>query len=93
MKLFMKKGQGMSINVIIIAVLALLVLVVLAFIFTGKIGQFATTTANCESISGNVCESDCAYLDGSYVQDNSRVCLDDDGEVDTNEVCCIPIRG
>ncbi len=90
MKQFMKKGQGMSINVIIIAVLALLVLVVLAFIFTGKIGQFATTTANCESISGNVCDYSCS---SGYVQDNSRSCLDDDGEVDTSQVCCIPLMG
>lgn len=89
----MKKGQGMSINVIIIAVLALLVLVILAFIFTGKMTKFAQTTADCEAISGNVCEDDCSDLDGQYAQDNSRVCLDDDGEVDTSKVCCIPVLG
>lgn len=93
MKLFMKKGQGMSINVIIIAVLALLVLVVLAFIFTGKIGKFTQTTANCESISGSVCEDDCSYLDGQYVKDNSRGCFDDEGELETNRVCCVPVMG
>ena len=35
-----KRGQGLSLNVIIIAVLALIVLVVLVFIFTGRIGLF-----------------------------------------------------
>ncbi len=35
-----KKGQGLSLNVIIIAALALIVLVVLVVIFTGRIGVF-----------------------------------------------------
>src|SRR3989344_3361336 len=35
-----KKGQSMSINVIIVAVLALIVLVILIAIFTGRIGVF-----------------------------------------------------
>ena len=35
-----KKGQGLSLNVIIIAALALIVLVVLVVIFTGQIGKF-----------------------------------------------------
>ena len=89
MKFMNLKGQGMSINVIIIAVLALLVLVVLAFIFTGKIGQFSKTTANCEAISGNNCEYTC---ESGYVQDNTRGCFDDDNEA-TGEVCCIPVTG
>lgn len=35
-----KKGQGLSLNVIIIAALALIVLVVLIMVFTGRIGIF-----------------------------------------------------
>jgi hypothetical protein len=35
-----KKGQGLSLNVIIVAALALIVLVVLAAIFVGRIGMF-----------------------------------------------------
>lgn len=88
---FFRKGQGMSINVIIIAVLALLVLVVLAFIFTGKIGKFSATTADCTKVGGGKCELDCAYLGNSYVQDPSRVCFDNNGDVDTNEVCCVKV--
>ncbi len=37
-----RKGQGLSLNVIIIAALALIVLVVLVAIFTGQIGGFKT---------------------------------------------------
>ncbi len=36
----MKKGQGLSLNVIIVAALALIVLVVLIAVFTGRIGLF-----------------------------------------------------
>lgn len=87
MNILQKKAQGMSINVIIIAVLALLVLVVLAFIFTGKIGKFTQATANCESISGNECEYTCS---SGYVKDSTRGCFDKDNEP-TGEVCCVPI--
>jgi aerobic-type carbon monoxide dehydrogenase small subunit (CoxS/CutS family) len=38
--IYSKKGQGMSLNVIIIAALALIVLVVLIAIFMGRIGTF-----------------------------------------------------
>lgn len=37
----MKKGQGLSMNVIIIAAIALLVLVVLIAIFSGRMGIFS----------------------------------------------------
>ena len=37
-----KKGQSLSLNVIIIAALALIVLVVLIMVFTGRIGLFQT---------------------------------------------------
>ncbi len=38
--IFSKKGQGLPINVIIVAALALIVLVVLVVIFTQQTGQF-----------------------------------------------------
>ena len=46
----MKKAQGISINVIVIAAIALAVLVVLFAIFTGKLGVFSREvdkTDNC----------------------------------------------
>ena len=38
--IFSRKGQGLPINVIIVAALALIVLVVLVVIFTGQTGRF-----------------------------------------------------
>ena len=46
---FNKKGQGLSLNVIIIAALALIVLVVLAVIFTSRAG---VTERQLEDVSG-----------------------------------------
>ena len=54
----MKKGQGLSLNTIIIAAIVLIVLVVLWAIFTGRMAGFAgglkeTTGKTCD----NVCQS------------------------------------
>ncbi|MFH1590508.1 MAG: DUF948 domain-containing protein [archaeon] len=49
-----RKGQGISMNVIIIAAIALLVLVVLAIIFLGKMGGWGQDVAYCEN-KGGVC--------------------------------------
>jgi len=46
-----KKGQGISVNVIIIAAIALIVLVVLIAIFTGRLGLFSrgiSEAASCD---------------------------------------------
>ncbi len=48
----MKRGQGMSVNVIIIAALALLVLVILAVVFLGRMDIFGTQTNSCTSQGG-----------------------------------------
>ena len=89
-----KKAQGISINVIIIAAIALLVLVVLAVIFTGRIGQFATKTADCENKGGRCAELGERCGDaGSSVEDYPTRFTDwtcpkvDDQEVD----CCVKI--
>jgi len=51
-----KKGQGISMNVIIVAAIALLVLVVLSIIFLGRTGDFGKGVADCEN-KGGQCES------------------------------------
>tara|TARA_Y100000031_G_C7874202_1_gene227772 strand:- start:89 stop:457 length:369 start_codon:yes stop_codon:yes gene_type:complete len=56
-----KKGQGISLTVIIVATLALIVLVVLAAIFMGKMGSFGQDLSN----EG---QSDLAVLKISYGQ-------------------------
>ncbi len=53
----MKKAQGMSLKVVIIAALALIVLVVLALIFTGKVKFFSGTASDTTSqYAGRNCE-------------------------------------
>jgi len=54
----MKKAQGLSLNVIILAVLGLLVLLVLILIFTGKMGFLSKEISGCESKQGAKCVDD-----------------------------------
>ena len=46
-----KRAQGLSIRFIIMAVMALIVLVVLIAIFSGKLGNFASTVVDSQSCS------------------------------------------
>ncbi len=50
---FNKKGQGLSLNVIIVAILALIVLVVLVMVFTGRIGLFQIGLGGDETVKLN----------------------------------------
>ena len=52
----LKKAQGISLNVIVIAAIALIVLLVIVFIFTGRIKVFGSTISSCTSQNG-VCET------------------------------------
>ena len=56
----MKKGQGISINTIIIAAIALLVLVVLSVIFLGRTGIFAREVTDCENKGGQCFVGPCS---------------------------------
>jgi len=62
-----KKAQGMSLNVIIIAVIALIILVVMILIFTGKTKMFGKSTSDTAAdFTGDKCKvpgtnSDCSY--------------------------------
>jgi len=82
----MKKGQGLSLNTIIIAAIVLIVLVVLWAIFTGRMGTFASGVKEVEKCSnactnlgytsgGGALRANCAgdnnmYLGTGYVQDS-----------------------
>jgi len=48
----MKKGQGMSLNVIVIAALVVLVLIVLSIIFVRSSGSFSSDLQSCASKGG-----------------------------------------
>lgn len=84
-----KKAQGISINVIIVAVIALLVLVLLSLIFTGKMAQITKALNNCEDLEYAVCRS--PPCDSGYTQDLTRKCYVGT-EVDPGLMCCIPTQ-
>jgi len=79
----MKKAQGISMNVIIIAALALLVLVVLSVVFIGKTGKWGADISKCQ-VNGGDCTSsaDCV---GTYKQINPA------WTCEGQTVCCIDV--
>ena len=78
-----KRGQGISINVIIIAAIALLVLVVLSVVFMGRMGTLSSGTADCRN-QGGVCADTCGVDDaaGYPTVYTAAECAD-------TKVCCI----
>ncbi len=97
----MKKGQGLSLNVIIIAALALIVLVVLVAIFTGKMGEW---TANLKKQETKYCGPVPSDKQGSATSIDGRVVSSATGcdpatetqvygvfeDVPPNRICCLP---
>ena len=59
-----KKGQGLSLNTIIIAIIVLIVLVVLVMIFTGYFGKIFTPAVKSCATQGGACVAKCN--EGSY---------------------------
>ena len=81
------KGQGISMNVIIIAALALLVLVVLSIIFLGRTGQWSSQTVDCVT-NGGTCMDSCADQPGyKHYPAWDGSCQ----EGGSTQVCCIKI--
>ena len=54
-----KRGQGLPINVIILAIIALVVLAVLIFIFTRNVNTFSGDTQRCSFRGGECKEKAC----------------------------------
>jgi len=91
----MKKAQGLSMNVIIIAAITLLVLVILAVIFIGRMG---TTTKNidkcqghCMMGSGGDPTSDCQAKYGTYYKRTFDPCLDSNNKPMDGYICCVGV--
>ena len=84
-----KKSQGLSINVIIIAVLALAVLLVLIVIFTGGIGKTSQNLGSCTTKGGM-----CQQPDGKCPEGYSiPIFVSGDCEnAKTKNLCCIKIN-
>ncbi len=79
-----KKGQGISINVLIIALVALIVLIVIIAIFTGKIRGVNTGLQDCMT-KGGKCEKSEDCPPGSSEVIGVSSCPNED------EKCCISV--
>ncbi|MBI2140079.1 hypothetical protein HYU14_04085 [Candidatus Woesearchaeota archaeon] len=55
-----KNGQGLPLNVIVVALIVLVVLVVIWLIFTGKIGAFSKEVSRCEPRAKCMPRSQCS---------------------------------
>ena len=81
----MKKGQGLPLNVIIIAAIVLIVLVVLWAIFTGRMGKFST---GLEEQSNKECIKDLSgKLQPPPCASNLKAIKTTDAE--GTDVCCV----
>ena len=78
-----KKGQGLSMNVIIIAAISLIVLVIISVLVL-RAGGNVNQNTGCEGVNGRCVES-CMALEGSWIKDPAHGC---ENEYDT---CCIPL--
>jgi hypothetical protein len=81
-----KKGQGISINVIVVAAIALLVLVVLAVVFIGRVDIFSRSSSSCNSYSG---ASTCAETCGEGSAEDFKAPYPTLSCPNEGEVCCI----
>jgi len=70
---FIKKGQGLSLNTIIIAAIVLIVLVVLWAIFTGRMGGFTAGLKECRGYEGNP-DKGCPTGTANYPGTNYELC-------------------
>lgn len=84
-----KKAQGISMNVIVIAIIALLVLVVLSVIFMTNTGVFVRGVVDCAQ-KGGQCVSINEACPSNYPTEYSMwKCLESDGTTNEDEKCCI----
>jgi len=80
-----RKGQGISINVIIIAAIALLVLVVLSVIFIGRSGIFSRASADCIQNGGQCVVGECP---GGMISYTVNTC--ERTPAGAAQTCCLP---
>jgi hypothetical protein len=84
----MKKGQGLSMNVIIIAAIALLVLVILSVLVL-RAGGGINEGTGCEKAAQGVCAYSCSDITqpGNWIRTPSHNCAN------SEMVCCIKLGG
>lgn len=93
-----KKGQGLSLNTVIIAIIVLVVLVVLVMIFTGYFGKVFTPSVSSCATQGGACVVKAADCKGAFNEQEGKYvttkdCKDTDpsteGIESPNGVCCL----
>ena len=84
----MKKAQGISINVIVVAAIALLVLVVLSVVFLGRFGLFTKQSADCENKGGRCVVGACPAGTNEYAAWSCQ-----ETSAGTQQTCCINVQG
>jgi len=83
-----KKGQGLSMNVIIIAAIALLVLVILSVLVI-RSGRDISESGKCiATVPGAICSNDVSCPDGFF---KNVLKGGKDGGCYDGEICCIPL--
>lgn len=87
-----KKGQGLSLNTVIIAIIVLVVLVVLVMIFTGYFGKIFTPTVGDCGTQGGKCAKECNTGDVGYVIQNAKGCPPPLADP-TLKLCCAKVGG
>ena len=85
-----KKAQGMSMNIVVIAVICIVILVVLLVIMSGKTSMFSKTAGSCEQKgpgAGCIAEADEQNCGGTVYKFGT-----DCPKKDENKPwCCVPI--
>ena len=85
-----KKGQGLSLNTIIIAIIVLFVLVIIIAVFSGSFGGFTKEFNNCATKGGHECTPG-ASCETGWSKDPVLKCKDTTGKEDTSSVCCVHV--
>ena len=82
-----KKGQGLSLNTVVIAAMVILVLIVVAIIVIRSSGTFANNTGGCSN-QGGVCKSSGVCDSGYFLNPTLSASCRNEG--DTRTACCMP---
>lgn len=88
----MRKAQGLSLNVIIIAVLALIVLVILIVIFSGKMGSFREGVSTCGGTKCVKLITDCGPQENPIFLSGCDANGDGEPDAEGANYCCMPIK-
>jgi hypothetical protein len=93
----MKKGQGMSLNVVVIATLVVLILIVLSVLFIRGTGDFSRDTQSC-IVLGGICVEDSRCTSQGDIANlinldpEKKYTFNPKGKCPDEKYCCIPVK-